>query len=167
MVVRAGVLRARARDSARRFCRALCDKPIFPAAPVYGGNNWYYAYGKNCSASDIERDAAMVAELAPAGGNRPYMVIDDGWTPTNTVGPWDRGNQRFPDMAALAAAIRKQGVRPGIWLRPLATTAEIPQSAKLRPRTGARQNIFDPTFRRCWRRCGRTLRASFPGASRW
>ena len=87
-----------------------------------------------------------MAELAPAGGNRPFMVIDDGWSVTNTAGPWDRGNDRFPDMAGLAAAIRKQGVRPGIWLRPLCTTASVPLSAKLRPRAGARQSVIDPRF---------------------
>jgi alpha-galactosidase len=133
-------------ESARRFCRAVCAGPRLPASPVYGGNNWYYAYGRNCSAADIERDSALMAELAPEGGNRPFMVIDDGWTPANTVGPWDRGNERFPDMAALAASMKKLSVRPGIWLRPLATTAAIPEGARLRPRAGSRQNVLDPSI---------------------
>jgi len=132
-------------DSARRFCRALCPDPRLAAYPVYGGNNWYYAYGRNCSAADIERDSTLIAELSPSGGNRPFMVIDDGWTPANTVGPWDRGNERFPDMSALAASMKKRGVRPGIWLRPLATTSPIPESARLRPRSAARQHTLDPT----------------------
>jgi alpha-galactosidase len=133
-------------ESARHFCRALCTSPRLPAAPVYGGNNWYYAYGRNCSAADVERDAALMAELAPAGGNRPFMVIDDGWSETNTAGPWDRGNERFPEMSALATAIIKQGVRPGIWLRPLCTTAPVPESARLRPRAGSRQTVIDPSI---------------------
>ncbi len=33
-------------QSARSFCRQLCPHPRLPAAPVYGGNNWYYAYGR-------------------------------------------------------------------------------------------------------------------------
>ena len=132
-------------QAARQFCRTLCDRPRLPAAPVYGGNNWYYAYGRNCSAADIERDSALMAELAPAGRNRPFMVIDDGWSVTNTTGPWDRGNDRFPDMPGLAAAMKQQGVRPGIWLRPLFTTADIPQGARLRARAGARSSILDPT----------------------
>jgi alpha-galactosidase len=41
--------------------------------------------------------------------------------------------------------MKKEGVRPGIWLRPLYTTAAIPDSAKLRPRAGARQSFMDPT----------------------
>jgi len=131
--------------SARRFCRALCDHPRLVPAPVYGGNNWYYAYGRNCSAADIQRDSSLMAELAPNGRNRPFMVIDDGWSITNTAGPWERGNQRFPDMSALAAAMTQQGVRPGIWLRPLFTTAAVPESARLRARAGARNSIMDPT----------------------
>jgi alpha-galactosidase len=132
--------------SAVRFCRTLCEHPRLSPAPVYGGNNWYYAYGKNCSAEDILRDASLMADLAPAGRNRPFMVIDDGWTPGSTVGPWDRGNERFPDMAALAAAMKKQSVRPGIWLRPLYTTAAIPDSARLRPRAGTHSSVIDPTI---------------------
>lgn len=131
--------------SAQRFCRKLCKSPRLPAAPVYGGNNWYYAYGLNCSAADILRDTALVADLAPAAANRPFMVIDDGWTPVNTTGPWDHGNARFPDMPGLAASMKKQSVRPGIWLRPLATTAPVPESARLRPEAGSRTNLLDPT----------------------
>ncbi|MBS1858956.1 MAG: hypothetical protein JST11_26525 [Acidobacteria bacterium] len=131
--------------AARQFCRMLCAAPKLPAEPVYGGNNWYYAYGRNCSAADIERDTALMAELAPAGKNRPFMVIDDGWSVTNTAGPWDRGNERFPDMAALAGAMKRQGVRPGVWLRPLYTTAAIPPSAQLQARTGARRATLDPS----------------------
>ncbi|HEY3841306.1 MAG TPA: hypothetical protein VGL72_32270, partial [Bryobacteraceae bacterium] len=133
-------------EFARHFCQTLCPHPRLPALPVYGGNNWYYAYGKDCSADDILRDAKLMAELAPTGGNRPFMVIDDGWTPGHTVGPWDQGNSRFPDMAALAASIKAQSVRPGIWLRPLYTTAPVPDSAKLRARTGAKASTLDPTI---------------------
>ena len=133
-------------ESGRRFCRVLCDQPRLASAPVYGGNNWYYAYGRNCSATDIERDSSLLAELAPAGRNRPFMVIDDGWSVTNTAGPWERGNARFPDMPRLAAAMKQQNVQPGIWLRPLFTTAEIPDSARLRARSGSSNSILDPTI---------------------
>ena len=132
-------------QSARSFCRHLCANPRLPSAPVYGGNNWYYAYGRDCSAAAIERDAGLMADLAPSGPNRPFMVIDDGWSLTNTAGPWERGNAGFPDMAALAAAVKRRGVRPGIWLRPLYTTAGVPQSACLRPGTG-RYATLDPSL---------------------
>jgi len=133
-------------QSARRFCKILCTEPRLPAAPVYGGNNWYYAYGRNCSAADIQRDSDHIAALSPAVRNRPFMVIDDGWSPVNTAGPWDRGNARFPDMPALAAAMKKSGVRPGIWVRPLCTSAALPESARLRPRANSRTSLLDPTI---------------------
>lgn len=144
--VRRGAADESAFQSARRFCRQLCARPRLPSAPVYGGNNWYYTYGRNCSAAAIERDAGLMAELAPSGRNRPFMVIDDGWSPVNTAGPWDRGNAGFPDMPGLAAAIKRGGVRPGIWLRPLYTTAEVAPAARLRSRAGARYATLDPSL---------------------
>jgi alpha-galactosidase len=145
--VRRGTKEQSAFASAKSFCRVLCEHPRLAGLPVYGGNNWYYAYGKNCSAADILRDSKLIAELAPAGRNRPFMVIDDGWTPGHTVGPWGRGNEQFPDMAGLAASMKAAGVRPGIWMRPLYTTAAIPESAKLRAKAGASKNAtIDPTI---------------------
>ena len=45
---------------------------------IYGSNDWYYAYGQNTH-DGILRDADLVASLAPAGGIRPFTVIDDGY----------------------------------------------------------------------------------------
>jgi alpha-galactosidase len=148
----AAVIRARrgapeesAFESARRFCHALCAKPRLPALPSYGSNNWYYAYGRNCSEEDMLRDSSLTADLAEAGQNRPFVVIDDGWQITNAAGPWERGNSRFPDMARLAAEMKQRGVRPGIWIRPLYTTAAIPSSARLGRREGSPNATIDPT----------------------
>ena len=47
------------------------------------------------------------------------MVIDDCWSPNMTCGPWDRGNEKFPDMARLAREMKDLGVKPGIWIRSL------------------------------------------------
>lgn len=130
--------------AAHRFCRALCDRPILPPDPVYGGNNWYYTYGRNCSAQAIEQDSDLIAQWAPPSPNRPFMVIDDGWSLTNTAGPWEHGNARFPDMPDLAASMKRRGVRPGIWMRPLYTTAPVPPHARLRPDQSGKA-ILDPT----------------------
>ncbi len=111
-------------QAARSFCRDLCAAPRLPAAPVYGGNNWYYAYGRS-SREDILRDSDLIAELASSLPNRPFMVIDDGWQPNRTAGPWDRGNDKFPDMPRLAEEMRQRGVKPGIWMRPLYTMAPV------------------------------------------
>ena len=136
---------------ARAFCRDLCETPRLPAAPVYGGNNWYYAYGRS-SREDMLRDSDLMAELAPSLPNRPLMVIDDGWQPNRTAGPWDRGNDGFPDMPRLAEEMRKGGVRPGIWMRPLYTMAQVADSWHQQQRRAggaARPNAklpLDPTI---------------------
>jgi len=110
--------------AAKRFCRRLCGNPRMPRAPVYGGNNWYYAYGHS-SAQDIRDDSERISTLASSNENRPFMVIDDGWQPNPTAGPWSHGNERFPDMAQLASTMRSIGVQPGLWLRPLFTKEAI------------------------------------------
>ncbi len=118
-------------SAATRLCKLMCDRPLMPAEPVYGGNNWYYAYG-NSSHDEILKDAEFVASSAPAGAkNRPFMVIDDGWQIEHgsfNGGPWDRGNARFPDMPRLAREMADRGTRPGIWLRPLFTRADVPEA---------------------------------------
>ena len=81
----------------------------------------------------LRQDAAFIARLAPSGGNRPFMVIDDGWQANHggAKGEWDRGNAKFPDMAALAADLVRTGTRPGIWVRLLVAQPGQPQSWKL------------------------------------
>ena len=58
------------------FYRSLCTCPLRLSEPVYGANNWYYAYGKS-SAEDILRDARLLKEMTEGLANRPYMVIDE------------------------------------------------------------------------------------------
>ena len=108
-----------------RFCRVMCPSPRLPAVPVCGNNNWYYAYGRNFDADAMRRDAAFLADTASGHANRPYCVIDAGWTPGSDCpgGPWTAGDAKtFPDMPGLAADMKKMGVRPGIWMRPTALT---------------------------------------------
>ncbi len=113
---------------AQDFCRLMCPDPIFPDAPVYGSNNWYYAYGDSCEA-DILKDTDYIIALTEGASNAPYMVIDDGWQERHRLdeyngGPWRRGNARFPDMKSLAEKIRQKGAHPGIWVRLLLNTDE-------------------------------------------
>lgn len=127
------------------FCRQMCGNPRLPSQPVYGSNDWYWAYGKN-SADTVRTDARHIVELSPVGGNRPFAVIDDGWQPERGqdkqgVGTWDRGNEKFPDMPGLAADIHKIGARPGIWIRPLLAMKDAPDAWRL-PRDRA---YLDPT----------------------
>jgi alpha-galactosidase len=131
-------------DALHAFCRQLCAAPRLPAQPVYGHNDWYYAYGNN-SAPSVKVDAQRIVDLSPAGTNRPFAVIDDGWQPDRgaskrDTGAWDRGNERFPDMAGLAGDIRGAGARPGIWIRPLIAPASAPAAWRVRG-----HDTLDPT----------------------
>lgn len=128
------------------FSRQMCASARMPAQPLYGSNDWYWAYGRNSSAT-VLADADHIVELSPAGENRPFAVIDDGWQPErgqakSGVGTWDRGNEKFGDMAGLAADIRRKGARPGIWIRPLLAPADARDTWRL-PRDRA---ILDPTL---------------------
>ena len=124
------------------FCRELCPNPRLPQSPVYGHNDWYYAYGNN-SASSVLGDADRIISLSPQGANRPFVVIDAGWQPGGGVGSgvWDHGNEKFPDMPGLAASIRAKGAKPGIWMRPMCATENTPKNWRL-PRD---QEYLDPT----------------------
>ncbi|MDR3718944.1 MAG: hypothetical protein P4K98_09090, partial [Bryobacteraceae bacterium] len=115
--------------AARALCRRMCEQPRLPAAPVYGGNNWYYTYGQNLSAEALLRDTDLMAELAPSGANRPFMVLDMGWEPNpEGAGPTERGGAGFPDMPGMVAEMKKRGVRPGVWIRPLLSVADLSKS---------------------------------------
>ena len=106
-----------------RFCRVMCPAPRLAASPICGNNNWYYAYGRNFDAEAMRRDAAFLADISSGHQNRPFCVIDAGWTPGSVCpgGPWTAGDaKRFPDMPGLAADMKKSAVRPGIWMRPTA-----------------------------------------------
>ncbi len=109
-------------EAAHFFCKLMCVMPLMPQKPLYGGNNWYYAYG-NSSKSEIIADAELQASLSEGLSNRPYMVIDDGWQINSCAGPWEP-NERFEDMKEIADAFKNMDVRPGIWIRPLRDESE-------------------------------------------
>jgi alpha-galactosidase len=127
------------------LCRQMCPAPRLPAQPVYGSNDWYWAYGNN-SAATVLADARHVVELSPASTNRPIAVIDDGWQPGRGAekagaGTWDRGNDKFPDMPGLASQVKAAGARPGIWIRPLQAPADAPDGWRL----SRDHDTLDPT----------------------
>ncbi|MBQ8093453.1 MAG: alpha-galactosidase [Clostridia bacterium] len=127
--------------AAQAFCKRMCTDPVLPSAPVFGSNNWYYAYGRS-SAQNILADADYLAKLTSGLANRPYMVIDDGWQQGRyhadgsyediyNGGPW-APNRQFGDMKKLAGQISEKGVIPGIWVRLLQDDlSSIPDSWKL------------------------------------
>lgn len=110
------------------FTPLLCPNPLLTPDPVYGANDYYYAYCANTHAG-LVRDSATIAELSPNLSNRPYSVVDAGWQWGGLAygAPWHIGNARFPDMPGLAREIKDAGARPGIWFRPLLTTESVPE----------------------------------------
>ncbi len=99
----------------RRFCKQMCDKPRTVAQPVYGINDWYFAYGNN-SADLILQHTSLLAPLITNTSNKPFSVIDDGWSQGTD---YTKPNDKFPDMPKLAGQIKNLGMRPGLWTRPL------------------------------------------------
>ncbi len=127
-------------DATRAFCKNMCSLPKLPPGPIYGTNDWNYAYGSNSSEGTL-RDADLVASLAPKGKNRPYIVIDDGW----------QDKTRFPDLIKLATQIRSRDQHPGIWVRPLRASETVSKTLLLpfaRFGSDASHNspAFDPTI---------------------
>ncbi len=129
------------------FCEVLCPAPLLPEKPVYGGNNWYYAYGKS-SREDILHDAEYQAVLTEGLENRPFMVMDDGWQLDYGTGPW-LPRASFGDMAEIAAHMKEMEVRPGLWIRYLCDDRDsIPDDWRLPHRNinnGSHRDPLDPS----------------------
>ncbi len=124
------------------YCKKLCPDPILPKEKIYGGNNWYYAYGKS-SYGEILSDARVQVALADGIENKPFQVIDDGWQIHSCCGPWI-ANEKFGDMKKLADEIRQAGARPGIWIRLLNTKDET-MTDEMRILRGGKRQYLDPT----------------------
>lgn len=128
----------------KAYYKELCADPIFPKHPVYGSNNWYYAYGVS-SHEEILSDTDFVVARCGRQENIPYMVIDDGWQPNNCDGPWHCGNAKFPDMKGLSDAMKEKGVRTGIWIRYLADAARQTEGITDEMRLSRRPDYLDPS----------------------
>ena len=138
-------------EAARRFCSVMCTNPLLPPSPVYGANNWYYAYGRS-SREEVLYDVEYLARLTSGEKNRPFFVIDDCWQrdryrPDGSYedvyngGPWIP-NDRFGDLQTLTREIAGRNVQPGLWVRLLQDHGpEIPEAWRL-PHTGG----LDPSL---------------------
>ena len=134
---------------AKRFSALLCDSPVLPKSPIFGVNNWYWAYGR-ISKDSVMRETDYLKEMCDGTKNDPYMIIDDGWQLNRTYGngvyiggPWI-ANDRFGSMAETADAIHSKGAKAGIWFRPTLTLGDIPLEANFaRHQSGG--IILDPS----------------------
>ncbi|MEX2116436.1 MAG: hypothetical protein WEB37_06090 [Bacteroidota bacterium] len=139
-------------QTGRRFMKTMCDRARMPAMPVYGINDWYFAYG-NTSAELILEHTRLMAPMADGLSNRPFSVIDAGWFETSPLVPEDTSwgsrldvpNAKFGDMGKLAGQIREAGMRPGIWTRPLCASHDDPFTLIVKGRDPKRP-VIDPTI---------------------
>lgn len=133
-------------EAAKVFCKVMSPSPRIPKFPVYGSNNWYYAYG-NSSYEEIVNDSKIIAKLTEGLENRPFMVIDDGWSEYACAGPWNP-NKKFGDMKALAEDMKNTGVKPGIWIRPLHDDIALAEHPEWGYKVGKNETVekfLDPT----------------------
>jgi hypothetical protein len=150
-----------------RFCKMMCDKPVLPPKPVYGINDWYFAYGNNSKTSILQTTDVM-SRLAADAANRPYSVIDDGWSlklpkkgSDNCWGDdYSTPNQKFGDMSVVAGHIKKLGMLPGLWTRTLlANQHDDPRL--MTPLREGQQNLkeryLDPTIPENLARIGKII----------
>jgi len=153
----------------QRFCNMMCEKPRLATLPVYGINDWYFAYG-NSSADLIMQHTNLLADLATDNSNRPFSVIDAGWAKYSPLLPKDccwqddfsKPNENFKDMGKLAADIKKAGMRPGLWTRPLCGAHDDAKQLILPSipgRDDAKKPVLDPTIEENIERIKRNIAA--------
>lgn len=134
----------------------MCTAPVLPKKPVYGINDWYFAYGNN-SYDLIIQHTSLLTDMVTDTGNLPFSVIDAGWAVYSPYFPGDGGwqddfsrpNDKFKDMNKMADAIKKLGMRPGLWTRPLCGKHDDPLSLMLPAipgRSDPKQPVLDPSI---------------------
>jgi alpha-galactosidase len=139
-----------------RFCGMMCERPRLPKRPIYGINDWYFAYGNN-NYDLIRNTTAMMAELVTSTDNRPFSVVDAGWAQYSPLDPGDGGwnedfskpNDKFKDMHKLANEIKGLGMRPGLWIRPLCGRHDEKPSLvapSIPGRDDPKNPVLDPTI---------------------
>lgn len=131
----------------KTFCARMCDKPILPKQPIFGVNNWYWAYG-DITAQTVKREAECLSQICTGTKHKPFLVIDDGWQCARTSrgeyngGPWT-ANADFADMQKLADEIGAKGLQCGLWFRPLLTKEPVLGESVLCTNAGG--HVLDPT----------------------
>ena len=138
--------------SAEKFCAAMCENPVLLKTPLFGVNNWYWAYG-NISHETVMTETDQLMDLCRDAVKKPYMIIDEGWQMNRFTsksgsyngGPWYGPNYKFKNMTETAEAIHAKGAYAGIWYRPLLTSVSIPADAYSPAAYKGNGFLLDPT----------------------
>lgn len=89
--------------------------------PPMGWNSWNH-FGGQVSDADIRATADALVATGMRDSGYVYVNIDDGWQGKRTASGELTGNERFPDMRALANYIHARGLKLGIYSSPGALT---------------------------------------------
>lgn len=135
--------------AAHMFCKMMCDSPNLPSTPVYGLNNWYWAYGA-IEEKVVLKEAEYLGKLTKGFKHRPFMTVDDGWQIAHAHGkynggPWNLTNENFKSMRETAEKIHNLDCRAGIWVRPLLTLSHVPAEAIYDSPYKPNGIVIDPT----------------------
>ncbi|MEU9119102.1 glycoside hydrolase family 36 protein [Streptomyces sp. NPDC048506] len=106
----------------RRWFAALpggepMSTPEFGRTPVY--STWY-SFTQDVSAGEVEREAALAAELGFG-----QLFLDDGWQRHGSgrgysgCGDWRPDTAKFPDFRAHVDTVHALGLRHVLWIAPL------------------------------------------------
>lgn len=149
IVCREGSIGEDAYRAAHAFCKQMCNNPNLPSTPVFGLNNWYWAYGA-IEEKVVLEEAEYLGKLTKGLKNRPFMTIDDGWQiahvkGTYNGGPWHLTNENFENMQKTTEKIHSFGCRAGIWIRPLLTLSHVPNEATYNSPSKNNGLTLDPT----------------------
>ncbi|MDX2281114.1 MAG: glycoside hydrolase family 36 protein [Saprospiraceae bacterium] len=98
---------------------AQMEIPKVSARKAIGWTSWYQ-YFTNINADlllkELEGFSTFIKDTQPSDCE-VFFQIDDGWQ--TAIGDWRSANVGFPQgMAAMAQAIRKEKMQPGLWLAP-------------------------------------------------
>jgi alpha-galactosidase len=116
-------LRAKnARGSAEKKFKIVVGETIALTPPM-GWNSWN-CWGPEVNADKVRQSAHAMASSGLINHGWAYINIDDAWQAPARGGPFHaiQGNEKFPDIKALAAEVHGLGLRIGIYSTPWDTS---------------------------------------------
>jgi alpha-galactosidase len=112
-----------AKGVVRRALTIVAGRDALVRTPPLGWNSWN-AWGPTVDSQKVLAAAEWLERSGLAAHGFQYLVIDDGWEGERDAHGEIRPNDKFPDMAALAAALHARGLTLGIYSSPGPKTCE-------------------------------------------